>query len=84
MYQQPDLGYSPCVEVALADAGLAAEDAVIVEVLEVGEGEPHQGAGEDEEEDKVVALGEADGVVDFAGRGHETVGWRSGWLHHFG
>lgn len=84
MHEQPYLRYSPCVEVALAIAGFPTEDAVVVEELEARESESRQSSGENEEEDEVVPLGEADGIVDLAGSCHESVGWGSGWLNHCG
>jgi len=63
----------------------AAEDAVVAEVLEPREGEAHHGAGEDEEESEVVALGEADGVVELAHHLDEGICRRSdGCCCHFG
>lgn len=47
--------------------------AVEVEVLEAGEGEAEQGAAKDEPEDEVVAMGEADGVIQLAGPGYKAV-----------
>lgn len=44
----------------------AAEDAVEVELWRAREGESKEGAAEDKPEDKVVALGEADWVVNLA------------------
>lgn len=81
------VGARPRVVEALARQGargplVAAEDAPDVEVLEAGEGEAEEGPEEDEPQHKVVALGEADGVVDFAGSCHKGVGCRSVGLNH--
>lgn len=53
-----------------------AEDAVKVEVHHAGEGEPHHATRRDDKEGKVVALFEANGVVDLARQCDEAVGGR--------
>lgn len=83
MNQKSDLRHASRVEVAFSNAGFPAEYAVVIEILEARERKAHHGAREDKEEDKVVALGEADGVVHLAGRCHKGIGWGPGWLHHF-
>ena len=60
-----------------------AVDAVEVEEHHACEGKAEEGAGEDEPEDEVVAFGEANWVVDFAGYGDEAIGRRAGWCCHF-
>lgn len=59
-----------------------AEVTIEVEVCETGEGEPEECAGEDKVQDEVVGLAEADGVVDLADPGVETVLWRTGGYDH--
>lgn len=66
-----------------ADCGFrVAEDAFDVEEHESGEGESEQGAAKDDEQDEVVALGEADGVVYTADECHEGVGRWSCYDNH--
>lgn len=70
------------LKVVLFAALAPLEGAPVVEVGHAGEAEAHEGAAKDEEEDEVVALGEADGVVYLAAKGDEAVGRRSCWLDH--
>jgi len=51
----------------------ATEDAVEVDELEAGQGKSHHGTAENKEENEVVALGEADGVVHLASGGDEAI-----------
>ena len=59
----------------LGRGGSIAKDTPDGEIFETSEGEAEEGAVEDEKEDKVVTLLEADGVVDFAGHADEAIRW---------
>jgi hypothetical protein len=67
--------------IAAGAIGIAV-NAVIVEVHHSSERKAKHGTGEDEPEDEVVAFGETDGVIDFAGLGNETVGGRACGDYH--
>ena len=73
MQQEAGLVVPVALPVAFAGRGGGDVDAVVVEVLEAGEGEAEQGAGEDEKEGEVVTLFEAERVVDFAEQSHDDV-----------
>jgi len=72
---QEDANFVPievAVVVAFAWGGAGAvcgAEGGEVEVGEAGEGEAEEGAGENEVKDEVVGFCEAEGVVDFAGKG---------------
>jgi len=66
MEEDPDPPGSVLHEVTFSDLIRAAEDAIKVQILESGEGEAHQGACEDEKENKIVTLGEANRVVNLS------------------
>lgn len=63
--------------------GSIAKDTPDGEIFETSEGEAEEGAVEDEKEDKVVTLLEADGVVDFAGYADEAIRWWAFGSTHF-
>lgn len=72
------LGVVITVERALRSSVAAAS--VEAKILQTSKSEPHEGPSEDEEQDKIVAFGESNGVVYFTGCGDEAVG-RSGDSH---
>jgi len=79
------------VVVALAGAGSlcwaeasAAEGVVDVDEHEASKREAHQGAAEEQEEEEIVDLGEAEGHVDSASAAYEGIRLGFCWVHHDG
>lgn len=61
----------PWSRVVAAGVTSTAEDSIEIQILESSHGETHEGACEDEPENKVITLFETDGMVDFAHSAYE-------------